>query len=110
MKCLKLTEKRPVGIDFNIVSNPNTHEVLETDSKYIQYGEVITSFTIKDNNIVSIGHRKGVVDDDLKYCMENIFNVISPVELVEMVNGMVDEEYKYVNGLKIIRLLNFYTS
>ena len=110
MNGLNLSGNLEIGVDFNVVSNPTTGEVLQSDSKYIADGEVITSFTIKDNNIVSIGHRRGVVDDDLKYCMDNIFNVMSPVALVELIEGMVDGEYKYVNGLKIIRLLNFYTS
>lgn len=110
MNGLKLTDKTVVGVDFNVVSNPTTHEVVENNSKYISSGEVITSFTIKDNNIVSIGHRKGTVEDSLKYCMDNIFNVISPTDLIGMVEGMVDNEFKYIKGLKIIRLLNFYTS
>lgn len=110
MKCLKLSNKTEIGVDFNVVSNPHTHEVLQSNSKYITDGEVITSFTIKDGNIVKIGHRRGVVEDDLDYAVENIFNFISPSDLVDMVCSMQDRDFKYVNGLKIIRLLNFYTS
>ena len=109
MQGIKLT-KNGIGIDFNVVSNPNTHEVPLSESKYIQDGEVITSFTIKDGNIIKIGHRKGVVDDDLEYAVENIFKYISATDLIEMVTNMQDLENKYINGLKIIRLLNFYTS
>ena len=111
MQGIKLTNKTEIGIDFNVVSNPNTHEVPLRESKYIQDGEVITSFTIKDGNIIKIGHRKNIgVNDDLEYAVENIFKYISATDLIEMVTNMQDLENKYINGLKIIRLLNFYTS
>ena len=110
MNGLKLTKKTVVGVDFNVVCNPTTHEVKQTDSKYISEGEVITSFTIKDGNIVTIGHHRGEVDDSLQFASDNIFKFISPIELIKMVEGMQDHEYKYLEGLKIIRLLNFYTS
>lgn len=108
MQGLKLSNKIEIGVDFNIVSNPVTHEVLPSGSKYIRDGEVITSFTIKDGNIVSIGGRGK--ENALEYAVENIFNFISPSELVDIVTNMQDEEKKFLNGLKIIRLLNFYTS
>ena len=108
MNGLNLTNKLTIGIDFNVVSNPNTHEVLKNESKYISDGEVITSFTIKNGEIVKIGHRNGVVDNDLEYATENIFKYINPLDLIKIVKSMVDEEYQYINGVKIIRLLNYY--
>lgn len=108
MNGLKLSNKIEIGVDFNVVSNPTTHEVLPSESKYIRDGEVITSFTIKDGNIVSVGGRGN--ENALKYAVENIFNFISPSELVDIVTNMQDEEKRFLNGLKIIRLLNFYTS
>lgn len=108
MQGLKLSNKIEIGVDFNIVSNPVTHEVLPSGSKYIRDGEVITSFTIKDGNIVSVGGRGK--EDALEYAVENIFKFISPSELVDIVTNMQDEEKRFLNGLKIIRLLNFYTS
>ncbi|MBR3362536.1 MAG: hypothetical protein IKG40_01265 [Bacilli bacterium] len=115
MQGLKLSNKIEIGVDFNIVSNPVTHEVLPSGSKYIRDGEVITSFTIKDGNIVHIGNRDdgigyGTNKDTLKYAVENIFAYVSATDLIEIVTNMQDEEKKFLNGLKIIRLLNFYTS
>ena len=110
MNGLNITDKLVVGLDFNVVCNPTTHQVIENNSKYISDGEVITSFTIKNDEIVSIGHHRGEVDDSLEFAVENIFNYIKPTELVEMVENMQDQEYKYIKGLKVIRLLNLYTS
>ncbi|MBR3362683.1 MAG: hypothetical protein IKG40_02015 [Bacilli bacterium] len=115
MQGLKLSNKIEIGVDFNVVSNPITHEVLPSESKYIRDGEVITSFTIKDGNIVKICSRDTSIDyatdeEDLQYAVENIFNYVSPTDLMEIVENMNDEEKIYLEGLKIIRLLNFYTS
>lgn len=114
MQGLNLSNKIEIGVDFNVVSNPTTHNVPPSDSKYIQDGEVITSFTIKKDKIVKISHRDGwgkdTINDDLDYAVENIFKFIKPSDLVELVLGMEDLEYKYLHGLKVIRLLNFYTS
>lgn len=115
MNGLKLSNKIEIGVDFNVVSNPNTHEVIPRNSKYITDGEVITSFTIKGGNIVHIGNRDDGIGydtkkDTLKYAVENIFAYVSATDLIEIVTNMQDQEVKYLNGLKIIRLLNFYTS
>lgn len=108
LKNIELSDKIEIGIDFNVVSNPKTHKVSLTGSKYITDGEIITSFTIKDGKIVNISHRKGIVENDLEYAIVNIFRFINPLDLVKLVSKMRDNEIKTINGVKIIRLLNFF--